>query len=98
MKNSVGTFSVQLEVGNPSREEFVAVEALVDTGAIYNMLPEDLLDRLGSPEAGNRHISNSPTIASSNTGSGMQWSDCREECGQCPWSSPAPTTPHCSGR
>ena len=36
-------------MGNPSREEFVAVEALVDTGAIYTMLPEDLLDRLGVP-------------------------------------------------
>ena len=43
----VGTFSVELEVGNPAREEFVAVEAMVDTGAIYTMLPEDLLDRLG---------------------------------------------------
>ena len=47
--NQVGTFTVEIEVGNPSREEFVAVEALVDTGAIYNMLPEDLLDRLGVP-------------------------------------------------
>ncbi len=45
----MGTFSVQLEVGNPSHEEFVAVEALVDTGAIYTMLPEDLLDRLSVP-------------------------------------------------
>ena len=45
--DQVGTFSVQLEVGNPSHEEFVAVEAMVDTGAIYTMLPEDLLDRLG---------------------------------------------------
>ena len=45
----MGTFSVEIEVGNPSREEFVAVEALVDTGAIYTMLPEDLLDRLGVP-------------------------------------------------
>lgn len=44
---SVGTFSVELEVGNPAREEFVAVQAMVDTGAIYTMLPEDLLDRLG---------------------------------------------------
>lgn len=45
----MGTFRVGIEVGNPSREEFVAVEALVDTGAIYTMLPEDLLDRLGVP-------------------------------------------------
>ena len=45
----MGTFAVQLEVGNPSREEFVAVEAMVDTGAIYTMLPEDILDGLGIP-------------------------------------------------
>jgi clan AA aspartic protease len=43
----VGVFSVEIEVGNAAREEFVAVEAMVDTGAIYTMLPEDLLDRLG---------------------------------------------------
>ena len=43
----VGTFSVEIEVGNPSREEFVAVEALADTGAIHTMPPEDLLERLG---------------------------------------------------
>ena len=43
----MGTFSVELEVGNPSREESVAVQAMVDTGAIYTMLPEDVLDRLG---------------------------------------------------
>ena len=45
----MGTFSVELEVGNPAREEFVAVQAMVDTGAIYTMLPEDLLDNLGVP-------------------------------------------------
>ncbi len=43
----MGVFSVELEVGNAAREEFVAVEALVDTGAIYTTLPEDLLKRLG---------------------------------------------------
>ena len=53
----VGTFSVEIEVGNPSREEFVAVEALVDTGAIYTMLPEDLLERLGVEPYEARYIS-----------------------------------------
>lgn len=42
----MGVFSVEIEAGNLDREEFVAVEALVDTWAIYTMLPEDLLDRL----------------------------------------------------
>ena len=43
----MGVFSVELEVGSPGREQYVTVQALVDTGAIYTMLPEDLLDRLG---------------------------------------------------
>ena len=43
----MGVFRVELEVGSLGREEFVAVQALVDTGAIYTMLPEDLLDGLG---------------------------------------------------
>lgn len=45
----MGVFSVELAVGNPAREEFIAVKALVDTGAVYTMLPEDLLDRLAIP-------------------------------------------------
>ena len=36
-----------MEVRHATRDEFVTVEALVDTGAIYTMLPEDLLERLG---------------------------------------------------
>ena len=43
----MGVFSVDLEVGSPVREQFVSVQAMVDTGAIYTMLPEDLLDYLG---------------------------------------------------
>ena len=43
----VGTFYARLEGGDPSLEEFVSVEAMVDSGAIYTMLPEGLLDRLG---------------------------------------------------
>ena len=43
----MGVFSVDLEVSSPVREQFVSVPAMVDTGAIYTMLPEDLLDYLG---------------------------------------------------
>ena len=43
----MGVFSVALEVGSPVRERFVSVPAMVDTSAIYTMLPEDLLDYLG---------------------------------------------------
>ena len=45
----MGVFSVELEVGNPAGDQYVAVQALVGAGAIYTMLPEDLLDRLGVP-------------------------------------------------
>lgn len=43
----MGVFNVDLEVGSPEREQYVTVSALVDTGATYTMLPEDLLERLG---------------------------------------------------
>ncbi len=46
-KEIVGVFSAAVEVRHKSRDEFVSVEALVDTGAIYTMLPEDLLEPLG---------------------------------------------------
>ena len=52
----MGTFSVELEVGNPAREEFVAVQAMVDTGAIYTMLPENILDRIRHSRAWNTDI------------------------------------------
>ena len=42
----MGVFRVALEVGSPAGDQYVAVQALVDTWAIYTMLPEDLLDLL----------------------------------------------------
>ena len=43
----MGTFSVTLEIGTPSAGEFTQVEALVDTGATYTVLPAEALVRLG---------------------------------------------------
>lgn len=43
----MGTFRVPLEVGDPQGQRWERVEALVDTGASYTMLPASLLDRLG---------------------------------------------------
>ena len=43
----MGVFSAAVEVRHKSWDEFVSVEALMDTGAIYTMLPEDLLEPLG---------------------------------------------------
>lgn len=43
----MGVFRVRLEVGNPAGGRFESIEALVDTGATYTLLPPDLLERLG---------------------------------------------------
>ena len=43
----MGTFRVPVQVGDPQGSRFEAVEALVDTGATYTVLPAPLLDRLG---------------------------------------------------
>ena len=42
----MGTFSVEIEVGDPSGSRFEPVEALVDTGATYTMLPASMLRSL----------------------------------------------------
>jgi len=43
----MGTFNVTLEIADRFREQYVALNALVDTGATYTALPESLLDGLG---------------------------------------------------
>ena len=43
----MGTFTVKIEVGDSPGDQFEAVEALVDTGATYTMIPASLLNRLG---------------------------------------------------
>ena len=43
----MGTFRVQVEVGDPEGKRFQAVEALVDTGATNTTLPSSLLAELG---------------------------------------------------
>ena len=43
----MGVFSVQLEVSNLEGREFVSLEAMVDTGSTYPLLPADLLRSLG---------------------------------------------------
>ncbi len=43
----MGTFSVMLEVKNTNGGEYASVDALVDTGASYTVLGEDLLVSLG---------------------------------------------------
>lgn len=44
---AVGTFRVTFEVGDPSGTRYEPIEALVDTGASYTMIPSPILERLG---------------------------------------------------
>ena len=43
----MGAFSVTVEVGRPYSDEFVPIEALVDTGATYSAFAGHLLEGLG---------------------------------------------------
>jgi clan AA aspartic protease len=43
----MGTFHVAIGVGDATRDRFEEVEALVDTGATYTVLPRSLLHDLG---------------------------------------------------
>ena len=50
IEGEMGTFTVEIEVGDPAGDRFETVEALVDTGATYTMIPSSLLDRLGAAQ------------------------------------------------
>ena len=52
----MGTFSVELQVGDPSGSRFENVEAMVDSGATYTVLPASLLDCLGVMPHAVRHF------------------------------------------
>jgi clan AA aspartic protease len=43
----MGTFQVEIEIGDPQGERFEALPVLVDTGSTYTVLPRRLLERLG---------------------------------------------------
>ena len=43
----MGTFSMPVEISGPDNEHFETVDALVDTGSTYTMLPASLLTALG---------------------------------------------------
>lgn len=42
----MGKFSVRLEVGDPSGQRFETIDAMVDSGATYTVLPASLLERV----------------------------------------------------
>ena len=43
----MGTFSVEIGIGSRDHDEWVALDALVDTGAFVTSVPASLLRRLG---------------------------------------------------
>lgn len=43
----MGTFKVKVDIGDLRGERWETVEALVDTGATYTMVPRPVLERLG---------------------------------------------------
>ena len=53
-KAKMGVFRVDIEVGDLSGEQFLGVQALVDTGSSYTSLPARLLARLGVLPTGQR--------------------------------------------
>ena len=50
----MGTFRVELEVGDPRGQNYQVIEAMVDSGATYTTLPESLLRSLGVEPLSNR--------------------------------------------
>jgi aspartyl protease family protein len=47
LDDAMGTFYVEVEIGDPDGRRYDRVEALVDTGATYTSVPRPLLDELG---------------------------------------------------
>ncbi len=45
----MGTFKVNIDVGDPQGRRYEAVEAVLGTGATYSTLPGPVLRRLGVP-------------------------------------------------
>ncbi|MDD9961147.1 MAG: aspartyl protease family protein [Gammaproteobacteria bacterium] len=43
----MGTFTIPLEVAGPERRHYETIDALVDSGATYTVLPASVLERLG---------------------------------------------------
>ncbi len=43
----MGTFSVNIQIGNPDGTEFEELESLVDTGATTTVIPASVLRRMG---------------------------------------------------
>ena len=56
MGADMGTFSLDVQLGNLNGEEFLTLDALVDTGSTHATVPTSLLQRLGVPPETNRRF------------------------------------------
>ena len=50
----MGTFNVSIQISDFAAQQFVEVQALVDTGSTCTVLPKDLLEQLGINQEGQR--------------------------------------------
>ena len=50
----MGTFNVSIQIGDLAGQQFVEVQALVDTGSTYTVLSKELLEQLGINQEGQR--------------------------------------------
>ena len=50
----MGTFTVPIQIGDLAGTQFIEVEALVDTGTTYTMLPMNIIAQIGIEEHGVR--------------------------------------------
>ena len=50
----MSSFRYSIEIGNPSRQGFQRIEAWVDTGASYSLIPSAILESLGHSPTHNR--------------------------------------------
>jgi len=48
------TFNVSIQIGDLAGQQFVEVQALVDTGSTYTVLPKEVLEQLGIDQEGQR--------------------------------------------
>jgi clan AA aspartic protease len=43
----MGAFNVRFEIGHPASDQWLSLEALVDTGSPYTWVPRDLVEQIG---------------------------------------------------
>ena len=52
----MGTFTVPIQIGDLTGQNFADFDALVDTGSTYTVLPKESLDQLGVEPEGQRRF------------------------------------------